>query len=93
MLERSLFRIGSELPAINRRRPQLVTNPPDDVEFRRHALAALGTELNADGLERRLRDRYPAVRVHPRILTGELRLVWYVYRDGHWVPSRRFGHP
>jgi hypothetical protein len=38
-------------------------------------------------LEAMLRDSYPRAVVRPRALSGETLVVWYVYRDGHWVSS------
>jgi hypothetical protein len=70
--------------------PVLIVNPRDDLGF-----TALAEQLVAEGidaatvLEARLRERYPAVAVRPRALSSEPLIVWYVYRDGHWVPSMR----
>jgi hypothetical protein len=67
-------------------RPTLVTNPADDEAF-----ATVAARLVADGVEgidefeRRLRTVYPRAAVHARLLSGETLVVWYVYRDGHWV--------
>jgi hypothetical protein len=71
-------------------RPVLILNPRNDVEF-----VALSERLVADGasaaseLQARLRERYPAAAVRPRELSSEQTAVWYVYRDGHWIPSVR----
>jgi hypothetical protein len=43
--------------------------------------------MEAGELERRLRTSYPSAVVRPRDLANEPFVVWYVYRDGHWVPS------
>lgn len=43
--------------------------------------------LDAEELERRLRISYPRAVVRPRDLANEASIVWYVYRDGHWVGS------
>ena len=73
-------------------RPTLVTNPADDEAF-----AATAAEFVDDGvgvtdeLERRLRTVYPEAVVHARLLSGEPRIIWYVYRDGHWVDGRGGG--
>ncbi len=71
-------------------RPTLVLNPPDDGTFR-----ALAEGLVRDGVDQpealqdRLRGTYPHVLVRPRELAGEQALIWYVYRDGHWIRSAR----
>ena len=41
----------------------------------------------AADLQRRLRAWYPNAVVRPRDLANEQSNVWYVYRDGHWIPS------
>ena len=38
-------------------------------------------------LQDRLRTVYPAAVVRERGLYGDLSPIWYVYRDGHWVPD------
>jgi hypothetical protein len=66
----------------------LVLNPRDDTAF-----VALAEALAMDGvgtpaeLEARLRPHYPNVLVRARELADETFTVWYVYRDGHWVPA------
>ena len=69
-------------------RPVLIVNPRDDTGFTdfAEALVADGA-TTAASLETRLRERYPAAAVRPRALSSERVVVWYVYRDGHWVPS------
>lgn len=68
------------------RTPYLVVNPIDDGEF-----VAAAERLIAEGIisiaefVRRLRLTYPDVAVHPREIYAEPVLIWYVYRDGHWV--------
>jgi hypothetical protein len=71
-------------------RPVLILNPRDDVEFAAYAeeLAGAG-ELDAEGLQGKLRGRYPKAVVRPRDLSSERTAVWYVYREGSWVPSAR----
>jgi hypothetical protein len=66
-------------------RPALVTNPADDVAFRDDAEAALEEGQSPAELQRILRARYPRVVVRQRDLAGERAVVWYVYREGHWV--------
>ncbi len=34
-----------------------------------------------------MRPEYPSVTVRPRNLSDEALVLWYVYRDGHWVAS------
>lgn len=64
----------------------LLTNPADDHEFRRAALAALRPNISPYALALALRAAYPTVVIHRRLLANEPVTVWYVYRDGHWVP-------
>ena len=68
-------------------RPILILNPRDDDAFVRYAeeLAAAGAQT-PEALQRGLRERYPSAAVRPRDLSSERTTVWYVYRDGHWVP-------
>ena len=69
-------------------RPTLVLNPSDDDAFREHALLTLAEWMTPEEFEARLRARYPRAAVHVRLLTSEPQTVWYVYREGRWVPSR-----
>ena len=67
--------------------PELVVNPSADQALRDLAedvLHHLERPTPAD-LERLLRKRYPNAVARARDLTGEA-AVWYVYREGHWVP-------
>ena len=68
--------------------PTLFLNPVDDDGFVRRVndLIAGGVAEPAE-LEDRLRAWYPDAVVRPRDLANERSNVWYVYRDGHWVPS------
>jgi hypothetical protein len=64
----------------------LVTNPAGDDAF--SVFAESLVDHGADTVEafqRRLRAVYPRAVVHPRLLSAEPRLIWYVYRDGRWV--------
>lgn len=72
------------------RRPVLVINPRDDTAF----VAAAESQLDAcnhsiarfqDGL----RASFPDAFVRARDLSGESTVVWYLFRDGHWVNGRR----
>ena len=70
--------------------PVLIINPRSDRAFaaRVHELAASARSPAA--LEAALRLHHPAAVVRPRALNGEHE-TWYVYRDGHWVPSVETG--
>jgi hypothetical protein len=70
-------------------KPTLVVNPRSDTMFVSFAdmLVEHGAASPAE-LEERLRAEYPDAVVHARILVGEPVTIWYVYRDGRWVPSR-----
>ena len=67
------------------KRPILVTNPAFDIAFRDRAEAALQEGQSVHELQQILRGDYPRTVVRARDLAGERQLVWYVYRDGHWV--------
>ena len=66
----------------------LVLNPRADQRF-----VALAEAIVADGvaeplqLQARLRQEYPRAVVRARELDGEAQSIWYVYRDGHWIPA------
>ncbi len=68
--------------------PALFLNPADDLDFVDEVERAMaeGFEAAAD-LELRLRRTYPHAVVRPRDLSNEPFVVWYVYRDGHWIAS------
>jgi hypothetical protein len=66
-------------------RPTLVTNPADDGAFHDAAEAALQEGQSVTDLQGILRGAYPLAVVRARDLAGERPVVWYVYRDGHWV--------
>jgi hypothetical protein len=70
------------------RKPTLVANPAADEVFAGFAqLLVDHGARSVEELERRLRTSYPQAVVHARELAGEGILIWYVYRDGHWVGS------
>ncbi len=69
-------------------RPLLIVNPLEDSAFTAAADAQLDGCDDPLELEERLRPGYPRATVHARELAGESKRVWYVYRDGHWIPSR-----
>ena len=66
----------------------LVLNPRADPRF-----VDLAEAIVADGvaepldLQARLREEYPTAIVRARELDGEAQSIWYVYRDGHWIPA------
>jgi hypothetical protein len=64
-------------------RPTLITNPA--IAFRDHAESALREGQSVAELQQILRGDYPRAIVRARDLAGERPVVWYVYRDGHWV--------
>jgi hypothetical protein len=69
-------------------RPVIIRNPPTDRAFQ----AAIEEALNTGALEpataqERLRERYPRAVVRRRELADETIPVWYVYREGRWVPG------
>ena len=69
-------------------KPVLITNPADDAAFAEHARVLLDTgPATPDQLQRRIRERYPRAVVRARELSSEPSEVWYVYREGSWVPS------
>jgi hypothetical protein len=68
--------------------PALFLNPTDDSEFAAEVERMMGEGIvDAADLQKRLRAAYPRAVVRPRGLANEPFVVWYVYRDGHWVPS------
>jgi hypothetical protein len=71
-------------------KPTLVVNPVEDEIFAAYADLLLDHGVATVGeMERRLRTIYPRAVVHPRELSGEPILIWYLYRDGHWEPTSR----
>jgi hypothetical protein len=67
--------------------PALHLNPSDDEAFASDVAQVLATRpRNAAEFQARLRARYPEALVRPRDLAHEPFVLWYVYRDGHWVP-------
>jgi hypothetical protein len=69
-------------------RPLLVVNPRADRGF-----VELANRLVEDGsqtpeaLQKALRPEYPRVIVRRRMLSAEMRVTWYVYREGRWIPN------
>ena len=67
--------------------PALHLNPGDDEAFAADVDRLLATGLRDAGqFQERLRARYPEATVRLRDLAFEPYVVWYVYRDGRWVP-------
>jgi hypothetical protein len=71
-----------------RMKPTLVVNPAGDDVFAAFAEVLVHDAMSTAELERRLHAVYPRAAVHARELAGESIIVWYVYRDGHWVLPR-----
>ena len=68
--------------------PTLILNPRHDAGFVAAAEAIVSNGVDSPSeLEVRLRQRYPDALVRPRELAGEALTIWYVYRDGHWIPG------
>ena len=65
--------------------PTLITNPAGDVAFGDHAEELVKGIQSVAEFQRVLRREYPRAVVRARDLAGERPIVWYVYRDGHWV--------
>jgi hypothetical protein len=66
----------------------LVLNPREDTSFVALAEAIVAEGVDSPGeLEGKLRPHYPSVVVRARELEGETFTIWYVYRDGHWIPG------
>jgi hypothetical protein len=68
--------------------PTLVLNPRQDGAFvtLTEAIVSEGVSSPRE-LQERLRQQYPDVVVRARELDGEPFTIWYVYRDGHWIPA------
>ena len=71
-----------------RPQPILILNPVTDETFAQRALDLAQKQPTPASLQAALRDSYPAAVVRIRGLADEAE-AWYVYRDGHWIPSRR----
>ena len=69
--------------------PTLVLNPRYDTDFVTLAESIVAEGIgSAHELEERLQQRYAHVLVRARELNGEMFTIWYVYRDGHWIPGQ-----
>jgi hypothetical protein len=79
-------------PQPQTRRVVVVLNPAGDAEFRAAVDAAqMAGVASPSDLEARLRPVVPRIVVRRRELDGEPVEVWYVYRDGHWIPAAEGG--
>ena len=61
-------------------------NPHDDARFVELVDASAAIAGAPHELEALLRETFPHAVVRSRGLSGEAVEVWYVYRDGVWVP-------
>jgi hypothetical protein len=70
-------------------RPTLVVNPTADEPFATSARTLVEEGIDTIGaLQTALREAgYPRTVVRARELSSEPAQVWYVYREGAWVPS------
>ena len=69
-------------------RPTIIRNPASDRGFERAIEEILSSGvLDPSTAEARLRERYPLAVVRPRDLEDERTAVWYVYREGRWIPT------
>ena len=70
-------------------RPELISFPSEDRAFAREVQSRVAREHPASpaDLEQSLRTRFPRVVVRPRLLSGESRATWYVFRDGKILPA------
>ena len=69
--------------------PALIINPVTDKEFTAFAEQCAQGASDPATLQSRLRERYPLAVARSRELAGETAAVWYVYREGRWVPPHR----
>ena len=70
------------------RPPTLILNPRHDTEFAALVRALVEEDHRTpERLQAALRAHYPQARVHRRELSGEVQVVLYVYREGHWIPD------
>lgn len=69
--------------------PVLIVNPATDREFTALARSMLDGASEPAELQARLRTSHPNCIVRRREISNERVVVWYVYRDGGWIPSER----
>ncbi len=77
----------------DRFRPTLLVNPPTDTRLRTTLDAMLDEHAPAtpSELQALVRPDYPRIVVRARQLEHESLIVWYVYREGYWVPAATDG--
>jgi len=73
----------------DRSRPTLLVNPPSDMRLRATLDRMMDERSPAtpSDLEALMRPDYPRIVVRARALEHESVVVWYVYREGYWVPA------
>jgi hypothetical protein len=73
----------------SRSRPTLLVNPPTDTQLRTTLDGMLDEHAPATPAELQAlaRPAYPRLVVRARQLEHESVVVWYVYREGYWVPA------
>jgi hypothetical protein len=73
----------------DRSRPTLLVNPPSDMRLRETLDRTMDerTPGSPSELEALMRPEYPRIVVRARALEHESVVVWYVYREGYWVPA------
>ncbi len=69
--------------------PTLIINPPSDTDFTAFVHECAQNVADSHALQECLRARYPKSVARVRALAGESGAVWYVYREGRWVPPDR----
>jgi hypothetical protein len=75
----------------DRSRPTLLVNPQTDGRLRSRLEMMLdehGPATPGD-LEALVKPEYPRLVVRARSLEHESLVVWYVYREGYWVPATK----
>ncbi len=86
---------GAKVPDSPRRdarsRPTLLVNPPTDTRLRQELEAMLDEHAPATPAELQalVHAEYPRLVVRARQLEHESAVVWYVYREGYWVPATK----
>jgi len=82
---------GNRSRSGDRSRPTLLVNPPTDARLRETLDTMLDERAPATPaeLEALARPEYPRLVVRARSLEHESVVVWYVYREGYWVPASR----
>jgi len=66
--------------------PTLVINPAADFRLALLARDLAGPDSTPEKLQQTLRHDYPNLVVRRRELSGENTEIWYLYREGHWIP-------